>query len=119
MQQVNRKQTWRGRNCSGVERVMVARSVSVLLLLFCVWVCLLPPSLLCVSVTLSTDSCLSFPVSAVFILQEKKMEQRCVSCLCFVVPPVLSLLSLGQQSRLLYSLYMALLGNKYYINSRV
>jgi hypothetical protein len=75
MQQVNRKQTWRGRNCSGVERVMVARSVSVLLLLFCVWVCLLPPSLLCVSVTLSTDSCLSFPVSAVFILQEKKWSK--------------------------------------------
>ena len=50
---------------------MVARSVSVILLLFYVWVCLLPPSLLCVSVTLSTDSCVSFPVSAVFICRKK------------------------------------------------
>jgi hypothetical protein len=94
MQKVNRKPTWRRRNYSGVRRVMVARSASVLLLMFCVWVCLLPPSLLCASITFSTDSELSFPISAVFIC--RKINGAKASFLfffCCLSPVLYSLLS--------------------------
>jgi len=80
MQEVKRKQTWRRRNCSGVESVMVARSVFVLLLLFYFCVCFLPLSFLCVSVTLSTDSCTFFSRFCRFYLQKNRAKTR-FSCL--------------------------------------